>query len=44
MIRLTKERGLSLAWAEYVGDDRERITATSSAALRVVTWYLASVE
>lgn len=28
MIALLKERGLSLAWAEYVGDDRERITAT----------------
>lgn len=28
MIALLKERGLSLAWADYVGDDRERITAT----------------
>ncbi|TWG86613.1 molybdopterin-biosynthesis enzyme MoeA-like protein [Cupriavidus gilardii J11] len=27
-IALLGERGLSLAWAEYVGDERERITAT----------------
>ncbi len=28
MIELLSERGLSLAWAEYVGDDPARITAT----------------
>jgi len=28
VIELLKERGLSLDWAEYVGDDRARITAT----------------
>ncbi|MFZ6817041.1 competence/damage-inducible protein A [Undibacterium sp. Ji22W] len=28
VIGLLKERGLSLDWAEYVGDDRARITAT----------------
>jgi molybdopterin-biosynthesis enzyme MoeA-like protein len=28
VIALLKERGLSLDWAEYVGDDRARITAT----------------
>ena len=28
IIELLGERGLSLAWAEYVGDDPERITAT----------------
>ncbi len=27
VIALLKERGLSLDWAEYVGDDRDRITA-----------------
>ena len=38
---ITQERGLSLAWAEYVGDDRERITA--SAQLPAVTWCLIPV-
>jgi molybdopterin-biosynthesis enzyme MoeA-like protein len=28
VIELLNARGLALAWAEYVGDDRERITAT----------------
>src|SRR5258707_11865379 len=28
VIELLSARGLSLDWAEYVGDDRERITAT----------------
>ncbi len=28
VISLLNERGLSLDWAEYVGDDRARITAT----------------
>ena len=28
IIELLSERGLSLAWAEYLGDDPERITAT----------------
>ncbi|MDT7835129.1 competence/damage-inducible protein A [Aquabacterium sp. OR-4] len=28
VIELLAERGLQLAWARYVGDDRERITAT----------------
>ncbi|HEX7683188.1 MAG TPA: molybdopterin-binding protein [Trinickia sp.] len=28
VIELLTARGLALAWAEYVGDDRERITAT----------------
>src|SRR5260370_9313330 len=28
VIELLSARGLSLDWAEYIGDDRERITAT----------------
>lgn len=28
VIALLKERGLQLAWSEYIGDDRERIIAT----------------
>lgn len=28
MIALLAERGLQLAWAQYIGDERERITAT----------------
>ena len=28
MIELLGERGLSLEWAEYIGDDPQRITAT----------------
>ena len=28
IIELLSARGLSLGWAEYIGDDRERITAT----------------
>ena len=28
VIALLAARGLALAWARYVGDDRERITAT----------------
>lgn len=28
LVQLLAERGLSLAWAEYVGDDPDRITAT----------------
>lgn len=28
VVELLAERGLQLAWAEFVGDDRERITAT----------------
>src|SRR5690349_13015736 len=28
VVELLAARGLSLAWAEYVGDDRARITAT----------------
>src|ERR1700731_2240411 len=28
VIELLSSRGLSLDWAEYIGDDRERITAT----------------
>ncbi|MBW7834736.1 MAG: competence/damage-inducible protein A [Simplicispira suum] len=28
VIELLRERGLSLAWSEYVGDDAQRITAT----------------
>ncbi|MGP1682673.1 MAG: molybdopterin-binding protein, partial [Giesbergeria sp.] len=28
VIELLRERGLGLAWSEYVGDDPQRITAT----------------
>ena len=44
-IELLAARGLSLAWARYVGDVRERITAELRAATSVTlpTWKSASV-
>jgi molybdopterin-biosynthesis enzyme MoeA-like protein len=37
VIAILKQRGLQLDWAEYVGDKRERITATFNAVLPVTT-------